>query len=160
MRRLSAPVAIIATLFIALAFTVVPLPNWALALRPLWVALTVYYWAVALPERFGVGYAWIIGLFLDALTGSLFGAHALALTLVAFVAARTHLKLRMYPLWQQSLTVGFALGLYAFVLFWISGLTHQMPRPLVRFAPVGISILLWPWIYGFLRVVRRRYVHT
>ncbi len=160
MRRLSSPVAVMATLFIALALTVAPLPSWALALRPLWVALTVYYWAIALPERFGVGYAWLVGLFLDVLTGSLFGAHALALTLVAFIAARTHLKLRMHPLWQQSLTVGFALGLYAFVLFWIGGLTHQMSRPLIRFAPVGISMLLWPWIYGFLRAVRRRYVHT
>lgn len=158
MRWLQAPIIVAITVVIALALTIVPLPDWAEALRPLWVALAVFYWVIALPERFGVGLAWIVGLLLDALTGTLLGAHALALTLVAFVASRMHLKLRMYPVWQQSLTVGLSLCLYTFILFWIGGLSGEATRPLVRFVPVATSVLLWPWIYWLLRAVRRRFV--
>lgn len=158
MRWLRAPLIVAVTLVIALALTVVPLPDWAEGLRPLWVALAVFYWVIALPERFGVGLAWIVGLLLDALTGTVLGAHALALTLVAFVAARMHLKLRMFPVWQQSLAVGLALSLYAFVLFWVGGLSGEMTRPLVRFLPIATSVVLWPWIYALLRAVRRRFV--
>jgi rod shape-determining protein MreD len=158
MRWLRAPLIVAVTVVAALALTVVPLPDWAEGLRPLWVALAVFYWVIALPERFGVGLAWIVGLLLDALTGTLLGAHALALTLVAFVAARMHLKLRMFPVWQQSIAVGLALSLYAFVLFWIGGLSGETTRPLVRFLPIATSVVLWPWIYALLRAVRRRFV--
>ncbi|MGH8427651.1 MAG: rod shape-determining protein MreD [Gammaproteobacteria bacterium] len=157
MQRLRMVLTVVISIIVALALTVVPWPEWAEPLRPLWVALTVFYWVIALPEHLGVLFAWIVGLLLDALTGTLLGAHALALTLVAFVAARTHLKLRMYPLWQQSFTVGLALALYAFVLFWIGGLTGAMTLPLDRFVPVAISMLIWPWIYMTLRALRRRF---
>lgn len=157
-RLLRGPVAVALTVLAALILTVVPLPGWAQALRPLWAALVVFYWVIAIPERFSVGLAWVVGLLLDALTGSPLGAHALALTLVAFLAARWHLKLRMFPLWQQSLAVGLTLAVYAFILFWIGGVMGQMSRPVVRFVPVAISAALWPWIYAVLRSVRRRFV--
>lgn len=158
MRWLRAPLAVAATVLVALVLTIVPLPPWAEPLRPLWAALAVFYWVIALPERFGVGLAWIVGLLLDALTGTLLGAHALALTLVAFIAARMHLKLRMFPVWQQSFAVGAALAIYSFVLFWVGGLTGEMTRPMVRFVPVATSMLLWPWTYWVLRALRRRFV--
>ncbi len=158
MQRLRMVLTVVISIIVALALTVVPWPEWAEPLRPLWVALTVFYWVIALPEHLGVLFAWIVGLLLDALTGTLLGAHALALTLVAFIAARAHLKLRMYPPWQQSFMVGLALALYAFVLFWIGGLTGTMSRPLDRFVPVAISMLIWPWIYAILRALRRRFV--
>lgn len=142
----------------ALVLTIIPLPGWGVALRPFWVALVVFYWVLALPERFNIGWAWLIGLLLDALTGSLLGAHALALVLVAVLASRWHLKIRMYPMWQQSVGVGLALVLYTGVLFWIDGLAGHMIRPLVRFLPITISVLIWPWVYAVLRRVRQRFV--
>lgn len=143
---------------VALMLTIMPLPGWGEALRPTWVALVVFYWVLALPERFNIGWAWLIGLLLDTLTGSLLGAHALALVLVAILASRWHLKIRMYPMWQQSLGVGLALVLYTVVLFWIGGIAGHMNRPLVRFVPVVIGTLIWPWVYAVLRRVRQRFV--
>lgn len=160
MRWLRTPLAIAATILAALVLTIVPLPQWAEPLRPLWVALAVFYWVIALPERFGVGLAWLVGLLLDALTGTLLGAHALALTLVAFIAMRMHLKLRMFPVWQQSLAVGAALAVYSFVLFWIGGLVGEAIRPLTRFVPIATSMILWPAVYWFLRAFRRRFVRA
>lgn len=152
--------AIVLTLFIAFALTVVPRPAWADALWPSWVVLVVFYWAIALPEIFGLTIAWIVGLLMDALLGTPLGAHALALLLVAFVAARAYVKLRLAFVWQQALTVGFALALYAFVLFWVGGINGSNLRPLARFLPVAISVALWPAIFALLRGLRRRLVEV
>ncbi|MGH8128113.1 MAG: rod shape-determining protein MreD [Gammaproteobacteria bacterium] len=157
-RWLGTGLTIAISVVVALVLTIIPLPGWGEALRPFWVALVVFYWVLALPERFNIGWAWLIGLLLDALTGSLLGAHALALVLVAILASRWHLKIRMYPMWQQSLGVGLALILYTVVLFWINGIAGHMNRPLVRFVPITISVLIWPWVYAVLRRVRQRFV--
>lgn len=157
-RWLGNALTIAVSVLVALILTIIPLPGWGEALRPAWVALVVFYWVLALPERFNIGWAWIIGLLMDALTGSLLGAHALALVLVAVLASRWHLKMRMYPLWQQSIGVGLALVLYALLLFWIGGIAGHLNRPLVRFLPVAISALIWPWVYAVLRRVRQRFV--
>ena len=78
-RWLSTTLTIAISVMIALVLTIIPLPEWGEALRPAWVALVVFYWVLALPERFNIGWAWLTGLLLDALTGSLLGAHALVL---------------------------------------------------------------------------------
>ncbi|MGA7965259.1 MAG: rod shape-determining protein MreD [Gammaproteobacteria bacterium] len=157
-RWLRTGLTIAISVVVALVLTIIPLPNWGEALRPTWVALVVFYWVLALPERFNIGWAWLIGLLLDALTGNLLGAHALALVLVAILASRWHLKMRMYPMWQQSLGVGLALVLYTVILFWIGGIAGHMNRPLTRFVPVVIGTLIWPWVYAVLRRVRQRFV--
>ena len=68
---------------LVLLLSVWPMPGWALWLRPELPLLLVVYWILALPFRLGMVYAWLMGLGLDLLTGSLLGQHALALTLVA-----------------------------------------------------------------------------
>lgn len=156
--RVKALLTVAVTLICALTLTIIPLPAWAEAWRPLWVALAVFYWILALPEHFGVGLAWCIGLLLDALTGSVLGAHALAMTLAAFVAARSHLVIRMYPVWQQSLLVALALALYEFALFWINGILGVQGIGAARWFPILSSAVLWPWVFVVLRAVRRRYV--
>jgi rod shape-determining protein MreD len=159
MRRwLQAAVVIVVTMFIALALTVVPIPRWAAPLWPMWVALAVFYWAIALPEFCGLTVAWVAGLLMDGLTGAPIGAHALALTLVAFIAAHGHVKIRAAEIWEQAAILALALLLYAFALFWIGGLTGGLLRPLARFFPIVVSVALWPWVFGFLRGFRRRLV--
>lgn len=157
-RWFSAPLTIALSVFGALMLTIMPLPAWAEMLRPAWASLVVFYWVLALPDRFNVGWAWLIGLLVDALTGSLLGAHAMTLAIIALIANRWHLKLRMHPQWQQSITLALALLLNAVLLFWIGGIAGHSTRPLVRFIPVIISALIWPWVYALLRRVRQRFV--
>lgn len=157
-RWFATPLTIAISILIALMLTIVPLPGWAQMLRPAWVSLVVFYWVLALPDRFNVGWAWLVGLLVDALSGSLLGAHALTLTVIAIVAGRWHLKLRMHPQWQQSITLATALLLNAVLLFWIGGMAGHMAHPLDRFIPVIISALIWPWIYALLRRVRQRFI--
>lgn len=157
-RWLAGPLTIALSIVAALMLTIAPLPGWAEMLRPAWVSLAVFYWVLALPERFNVGWAWLVGLLVDALTGSLLGAHAMTLAIIALIANRWHLKLRMHPQWQQSFTLAFALLLNAVLLFWIGGIAGHLTRPFDRFIPVIISALIWPWVYALLRRVRQRFI--
>ncbi len=148
---------ILITLLISLLLMLLPLPEWARPYRPQWYTLVLIYWTMALPQRVGVGSAWLLGVFVDVLTGTLLGQHALGLSVVAYVVLKVHQQVRLFPLWQQSLIIFFLLLLERVLALWIIGATHQ-PLPDYRYwlAPV-IGMLLWPWAYIVLRDVRRRF---
>ena len=96
---------ILITFLVAMLLMILPLPEWARPFRPQWVTLTLVYWCIALPHRFGVGTGFSLGIVLDVLTGTLLGQHALGLSLVAFIAVQLHARIRVFPFWQQSLAV-------------------------------------------------------
>ncbi|AOU96916.1 rod shape-determining protein MreD [Acidihalobacter yilgarnensis] len=144
------------TLVIALSLSVIAMPASLTATRPEWVAMAIIYWSMALPRRISLGTAWLTGLLLDVLTGSLLGQHALALTIVAYLSIRTHQRVRVYPLWQQSIAVGLMLLVYRILLLWVYGITGHAPDQRVYWIPVLTSMLLWPLIFLLLRHIRRR----
>lgn len=148
---------VVLTLIAALLLSVWALPTAMRPFWPHWVVLVVIYWCLAVPHRVGIGVAWTLGLLLDVLTGTLLGEHALALAVVAFLVLKIHLQVRVFPLWQQTLTIALLVLAYAFVLFWIDGALGYPARPLVRWLPVVTSLLIWPWLMSLLRHLRRRY---
>lgn len=145
------------SLLAALALAIVPLPAWAIEARPDWVALLVIYWSLALPRKFGIGSAWIAGLALDTLTGTLIGQHALGLALIAFISLKFHLRIRVFPIWQQAMTVFMLLSVNQFVLFWVDGLAGAGGIPPARWLPVVTGTLLWPVIAQLLGAARSRH---
>ncbi len=149
--------AITLSFIIALGLTILPLPEWARPLRPDWVALVLLYWSMALPQRVGVGIGWSVGLLVDVLTGTLLGQHALGLAVVAYLSLKLHQRIRVYPLWQQSLTVLFLLLLNQLLVMWVNGITGRPPRSWIYWAPSLVGMLLWPWLFVVLRDVRRRF---
>lgn len=145
------------TFFLALLLVVVPLPDWARAFRPEWVTLVLIYWCMALPARINVGIGWLAGLSVDILSGSLLGQHALALAVVAFVTIKLHKQIRVYPLWQQALSVFVLIALNQLLVVWIKGIVGQSPESWFYWAPSVTSALLWPWMFLLLRDVRRKF---
>jgi len=149
---------IIVTSFLAaLALTVLPLPNWFALVRPEWVALVLIYWCMALPGRVGVGVAWIVGLLLDVLRGGLLGQHALSLALVAYITLQLYQRIRVFPLWQQAVSVFILVLLHLLLQLWIKGISGNPPPALVFLLPALSSMLLWPLMFLGLRRLRRRY---
>jgi rod shape-determining protein MreD len=148
---------IIAVFVLALALTVMPLPVWAQDFRPQWVSLALIYWCMALPQRVGVGSAWTLGVLEDVLTGTLMGQHALGLSVVAYVTLKLHLRVRIFPLWQQSLVVLALLLMERLLALWVIGATGQPTPTLWYWMPTLVGMLLWPWIFIVLRDVRRRF---
>ena len=98
-------IPVIVTIIVALALSVMPLPDWLEAFRPDWIAITLIYWAMMLPRTWSVGSAWLIGLVLDVAQGTLLGQHALALCVVVFVTVRMHLLMRVFPTGQLIASV-------------------------------------------------------
>lgn len=136
--------SIVLSLIVALMLTIVPLPSWLEILRPEWVALAIIYWCIAVPHRVGVGIAWTVGLLLDVLRDALLGQHALSLTIVAFIAIKLHQRIRLYPVWQQALSVMVLVTLNQLLILWINGLVGHPPKSWTYWLPSITSTLLWP----------------
>lgn len=80
-------------------------PQAFLPLKPYWIALVLIYWSIEAPERMGLGFAFLIGLAGDLLTGQLLGEQALRLIVLVFIVLRFRSRLRFFPLSQQALAV-------------------------------------------------------
>ncbi len=146
---------IVASFFIGLVLTVIPVPGGGDFLRPEWTALILIYWCLALPQRVGVGVGWLVGCLQDVLTGTLLGAHALAFALVAFVALKLHQRVRIFPLWQQALTVLMLMLLVRVILLWINGIIGRPGADWDYWLPALIGTLVWPLVFMSLRGLRR-----
>jgi len=149
--------AIALSFLLALALSIVPLPGTVEMLRPEWVTLVLIYWCMALPSRIGIGIGWLLGLMLDVLRDTLIGQYALALALVAFLTLHLHQRIRVFPLWQQALSIFVLIMLQNLIVLWIKGLTGYSPDFWSILPSAFTSTLIWPLLYLVLRQVRRAY---
>lgn len=143
------------TLVVALILALLPMPDWTIWLRPAWVLLVLIYWAMTLPYRVSVGIAWMMGIFVDLLNGTLLGEHALAYTIVIYLVTRMHHQLSMYPLLQQGFSILLFVLLYQFILYCIQGFIGQLPPSNLYWLSSMTSVLLWPWLFVVMRDCRR-----
>lgn len=141
----------------ALALHLVALPEWAEPLRPDWLALVLIYWGMALPERVGVGVGWLTGLLLDVASGALLGQNALALAIVAYLVLHLHQRLRVFPLWQQSLSLLLLVALHLLLVLWIRGIIGLSIETWTYWLPALTSLIAWPLVAAALRHLRRAY---
>jgi rod shape-determining protein MreD len=131
---------------LALAATVLPLPEPLEPFRPNFVALTVLWFCLLSPRLLGLSYAWIAGLALDGFAGVLLGQHALTLTVIAYVACKLRLQIRAFPPLHQSAVILALLWLNEFLLFWIDGIAGHAITDWRRWIPVPLSAALWPLV--------------
>lgn len=144
------------TVVVALILAIVPLPDAVVAVRPDFLLLVVIYWSLSAPRLAGLMFAWLCGLAIDLLTGVLLGQHALAFLLIAFLTHKFQLRMRIFPIWQQTLTVSMLLALYQFVVFWIDGVIGAPVTTWARWIPVFTGALLWPVLVAVLDTWNRR----
>ena len=155
--RHSGGVAILFSFILALLLTSVPLPAALEAWRPSWVAMTLIFWCIVLPDRVGIGAAWVLGILLDVQTGALLGQNALGLTIIAYLTLRLHKQIQVFPLLQQSVVICFYLLLLEFFTLWIRGITGVPPQHWSFWAPALSSMLLWPLFFYTMNAVRHKY---
>src|SRR3990167_2675962 len=138
--------AIAITLFVALFLMLLPMPAWTMCARPAWVLMVLIYWTMNTPYHVNVGIAWTVGLLVDILTGTMLGEHALALTIVVYLAYRSRMRIKMYPMLQQGLSIFIFILIYQFILFCIQGFVGEAPRSSLYWLSSLTSVLLWPWL--------------
>jgi rod shape-determining protein MreD len=148
---------IVLSFIIALVLHMVVLPEWLAPLRPDWVALVLIYWCIALPDRVGVTVGWVSGLMLDVANGALLGQNALTLAIVAYLALRLHQRIRLFPLWQQSVSILLLVLLHLMLVLWIKGTIGQSTETWAYWLPAISSMLLWTPVFLTLRQLRRNY---
>ena len=143
-----------ASVLVALLLGLLPLPEMLQPLRPYWLALVVAYWVLEDPERYGLGFAFLIGLLADLTFGSLLGEQALRLAVMAFILQRFRARLRFFPMSQQALAIG-GLLLNDRIVTTVLHLTLGVaPHPDLAWAAPVLGMLLWPPVYMLLDGLR------
>lgn len=141
---------IITSLLVALVLSIIPLPEVVEPLRPYWVALVLIFWCLETQGIITLGAAFLLGLGLDLLTGSLLGMHALGLVVLTYLVTRFRARLRFFPPWQQALSVLALLVNDRIIVVWIVSLRgDSLPSASYWLAPV-IGMLVWPWLFLLL----------
>jgi rod shape-determining protein MreD len=143
-RGRSSPTTVWLVLLIGALLSAIPLPASIEPFRPPWVTMAIAYWAMMWPRTCGIVMAWIIGVVLDVMQGSLLGQHALSLSVVAYFTLRFHLQIRNFPLWQITMTVFALLAIDAFIVFWIDGIAGVPTGGPVRWTPAVAGAVVWP----------------
>ncbi|MCR6663261.1 MAG: rod shape-determining protein MreD [Luteimonas sp.] len=139
---------------VALLLAVLPMPETVQALRPFWLALVVAYWVIEEPDRAGLGFAFVVGIIADLVSGTLLGEQALRLVVMAFILQRFRAQLRFFPVAQQALAIG-GLLLNDRVVNAAVHLLLGLPQLhwLYWVAPV-IGMLLWAPVFLVLDALR------
>ena len=95
---------ILVSFALALFLNFLPWKN--VAVVPDFVALVVTFWCVRQPRLVGLGVAWTVGLISDAGNGVLLGQHALAYSVLAFLALWLSRRILWFGPGLQALHVG------------------------------------------------------
>ena len=143
-----------AALFVALALEILPLADGAQALRPPFVAMVLIYWIMMWPQRIGLGTAFLLGIALDVLHGQLLGQNAIALTVVGFLTLNFHLQIRIFPLWQLTVTVFALLAIDVLIRTLIDGFSGSPQAGFGPWVRVLIGTLIWPILMAVLDRIR------
>ena len=126
------------------------LQNMGLWGRAPWVpdllAVVLVFWCVHQPQRVAIGTAFVLGLLMDVHQTNLLGQHALAYSVMAFLAISMHRRLLWFSVPQQAiqvLLVFFMAHLLLLLLRMLGGGTF--PGASLVLAPV-IEAALWPLV--------------
>jgi rod shape-determining protein MreD len=144
------------TVIIALILAVLPLPRWMDIARPYLLLLLVIYWSLSAPRIAGLMFAWLCGMAIDLLKGTTLGQHALAFLVVSVLTHKFQLRIRIFPLSQQTLTVLILLLVYEALVWYTDGVLGYPVTTWARWIPVLTSTLLWPVVVGILDTWNRR----
>lgn len=142
---------------IALLLMLLSMPEWLRWLRPEWGTLVLIFWVMNLPHRIGLLTAWMLGLAIDVIDGTLLGAHAFALAIVAYATYLMYQRLRMFAVWQQSFLVLVLVGLQQLACHWVDNIMSTAQANLLFMVPAIMSAFFWPLVSGALQVLKRNF---
>jgi rod shape-determining protein MreD len=143
-------------LTLLLAFSLNLLPLGRQAAMPDFLALVLVFWNVHQPRRVGVGVAFVFGLLMDVHAGALLGQHALAYTVLSFVAISIHRRLLWFGVVEQAVQivpVFYAAHLLTLLVRLMAG--DMFPGWWYFLAP-AFEALLWPVVTLLLLAPQRR----
>lgn len=140
-------------LSVVLTITTFPLGHFA----PDWIHLFLIYWILATPGSIGLLIAWMIGLLVDVVLGSTLGVNALVYSLIAYLIFKSYMAIRYLTVLQQGILILLLLLIKSTIILWIDDMTGASNYTTSLYWTPLISALVWPLVYYFLRILRRKY---
>jgi rod shape-determining protein MreD len=145
------------SLLAALLMAVFPLSPSTSIYRPELLCLLVIYWVLYSPHQVGVGVAWCLGLLQDVVEDGVWGGHALALALVAYIGTMSYRRLRTYSMSQQAFWIFVFVGIHQLFANWIQGLNGYAAPARYMIISALVSAACWPLLVLLMRWVQQRY---
>lgn len=125
-------------------------------LRPDCVALVLLHWCLNQSQRVGMSVAFFMGLLMDIGNASLLGQHALAYSVMAFVALLVYRRLCLFNVWQQIPHACLLLFLSQGVVL-LTALFGGSQFPGWMFFSASVTgALLWPLFSTLLTIPQRQ----
>ncbi len=131
------------SLLLACILMYLPLPFGLTVYHPDWILLLVLYWVMYRPDWVGLGFAWGVGLSLDAIQGEILGTQALTFLGVATLGLLFHSRLVHTPRWIQLNYIALILTSAYVVhsaMFWFTG---QGPFFSMAWCVLLLDVLVW-----------------
>ncbi|MFL0810162.1 MAG: rod shape-determining protein MreD [Agarilytica sp.] len=150
-------VLVFASVLLATFFSIYPIPETLASLRPELMCLLVIYFITSYPQNFGIVFGWAVGLLLDVFEGGVWGAHALALTLIAYICIGAHQRIKNYSIWHQTLWMFVLVGIHQVIVNWVQGLAGYETDTVFLVLSAALSALLWPPLFLVLTRIRLHY---
>lgn len=100
------------------------------------LALTLAFWVVHQPRRVGVGVGFVLGLLIDVHQGALLGQHALAYSVMCYLAVVIHRRLLWFD-WKRQ-------ALHVLLLFVLAHALQWLVRALAGDGGPDLGMLLAP----------------
>lgn len=147
---------IILTFLMGLFLTILPVPQSIVWFWPQWMFALLLFWVITSPMQCGVLLAFIVGLWMDIVTGTAFGQHAFVFVLLSYIALKNHSVIVHFPLFQQGLIVGIFAMMNVFLQGFVLHFTGHTTHDALNLFSALTTFLLWPLLFVILDNLRPR----
>lgn len=131
-------------LFLMVLLEIIRLPLGIEPFRPDFISVLLIFFVSFDPERINIGWAWIIGLMIDLLTGAPFGFNALIFAFEVYIIVAQFKGFINFLLWQQMLIIGIINLLGHVGVYWLGHLMAQGNASGSIGWTTLATVLLWP----------------
>lgn len=142
------------TFLVATFLTIMPLPTWAIWLRPQWFLMTLLFWVITSPGECGIILAWMVGIFMDLVMGTPMGQQSFIFVLLIYCVLKFHHIIFHSPRWQQAFFVGVIAALNIVLRNVLLGFTGHSTHIGLNGLSVITTILIWPWVYDAVEFIK------
>ncbi len=142
----------------ALLLDFIPLPADVFFWMPSFSAILLFFLTLRSPQHFGMLFAFVFGLLVDAGSASPLGQHALAFVLLAFIIQLPAVHAYLKTPFRQTLALFLALSCNQAVILFLNAVRDQQLSHPESFSSALTGLLLWPLLdkvlLSFLRTRR------